>query len=47
LTLDATFGSEFPEAYRLYVYDLMYRELTGKKIKDDILKVKDRKETFI
>ena len=46
LTLDATIGSEFPEAYRLYVYNLMYKELTGKKIKNDILKVKDKKELF-
>lgn len=46
LTLDITIGSEFPEAYRLYIYNLIYRELTGKKIKDDILKVKDRKELF-
>jgi len=46
LTLDASLGSEFPEAYKLYVYNLMYRELTGKKIKDDILKVKDKKELF-
>ena len=46
LVLDARLGSEFPEAYRLYVYNLIYSELTGKKIKDDILKVKDRKELF-
>lgn len=46
LTLDATIGSEFPEAYRLYIYNLIYRELTGKKIKNDILKVKDKKELF-
>ena len=46
LTLDATIGSEFPEAYRLYIYNLMYSELTGKKIKDDILKIKDGKELF-
>ena len=46
LTLDATIGSEFGEAYRLYVYNLIYKELTGKKIKGDILKVKDRKELF-
>ena len=46
LTLDATIGSEFPEAYRMYVYNLIYRELTGKKIKDDILKVEDGKELF-
>ncbi len=46
LTLDVIIGSEFPEAYRLYIYNLIYRELTGKKIKDDILKVKDRKDLF-
>ena len=46
LTLDTGIGVMFPEAYRLYVYNLIYKELTGKKIKNDILKVKDRKELF-
>ena len=36
----------FPKAYRLYVYNLIYKKLTGKKIKNDILKVKDSKELF-
>ena len=46
LTLDANIGAEFSEAYRLYVYNLIYKSLTGKKIKNDILKVKDKKELF-
>ena len=46
MTLETDTGSMFPEAYRLYIYNLIYKELTGKKIKNDILKVKDRKELF-
>ncbi len=46
LTLETNIGTMFPEAYRLYVYNLMYKELTGKKIKNDILKVKDGEELF-
>ncbi|PHS42211.1 MAG: hypothetical protein COB07_00280 [Sulfurovum sp.] len=46
MTLDINIGTMFPEAYRLYVYNLIYKELTGKKIKNDILKVKDREELF-
>ena len=46
ITLEKGIGYMFPEAYRLYVYNLIYKELTGKKIKNDILKVKDRKELF-
>jgi hypothetical protein len=46
LTLDANIGAEFSEAYRLYVYKLIYKLLRGKKIKNDILKVKDKKELF-
>lgn len=46
MTLETHIGSMFPEAYRLYMYNLIYKELTGKKIKNDILKVKDREELF-
>ena len=46
LALDKGIGYMFPEAYRLYVYNLIYKELTGKKIKNDILKVTDAKELF-
>ena len=33
LTLDANIGAEFSEAYRLYVYNLIYKSLAGKKLK--------------
>ena len=46
ITLEKGIGYMFPEAYRLYVYNLIYKELTGKKIKNDILEVKDSKELF-
>jgi hypothetical protein len=46
MTLETDIGSMFPEAYRLYIYNLIYKELTGEKIKNDILKVKDSKELF-
>ena len=36
----------YPDAYRLYVYNLIYTKLTKKKIKDDISKIKDNKELF-
>jgi len=46
IKLKHSFGAMYPEAYRLYVYNLIYKKLTKKKIKDDILKVKDSKELF-
>ena len=46
ITLEKGIGYMFPEAYRLYVYNLIYKELTGKKIKNDILEVEDSKELF-
>jgi len=46
LKLQGSFGAMYPEAYRLYVYNLIYKKLTKKKIKDDILKIKDNKELF-
>ncbi|MDF1883250.1 hypothetical protein JHD49_04790 [Sulfurimonas sp. SAG-AH-194-C21] len=46
ITLEGHFGVMFPKAYRLYVYNLIYKELTGKKIKNDIFKVKKGKELF-
>lgn len=46
LKLDHALGMMYPEAYRLYVYNLIYKELTKKKIKNDILKVTNKKELF-
>ncbi|NOQ32108.1 MAG: hypothetical protein GQ570_13410 [Helicobacteraceae bacterium] len=46
IKLKHTFGAMFPQAYRLYVYNLIYKKLTNKKIKDDIFKIKDNKELF-
>ena len=46
ISLKNSSGAMFPKAYRLYVYNLIYKELTGKKIKNDILKVKKDKELF-
>ena len=46
LTLTGPIGMMFPEAYRLYVYNLIYEELTGKKIKNNILHIKDGEELF-
>ena len=46
LKLQHTFGAMFPQAYRLYIYNLIYKKLTKKKIKDDIFKVRDNKELF-
>ena len=37
LTLEGNTGIMFPEAYRLYVYNLIYEELTDTKIKNNIL----------
>jgi len=46
INLKDYYGYMFPQAYRLYIYNLIYRELTGKKIKNDIFKVKKEKELF-
>jgi len=46
INLKGYYGLMFPQAYRLYVYNLIYKELTGKKIKNDIFKVKKEKELF-
>jgi len=46
LKLNGSFGMMYPQAYRLYMYNLIYKKLTKKKIKDDILKVKDDKKLF-
>ena len=46
LKLQGSFGAMYPDAYRLYVYNLIYTKLTKKKIKDDISKIKDNKELF-
>jgi hypothetical protein len=46
LQLQHSFGAMYPHAYRLYLYNLIYKKLTKKKIKDDIFKVKDDKELF-
>ena len=46
ITLQGFYGSLYPKAQRLYIYNLIYKELTGKKIKDDIFKVKKGKDLF-
>ncbi|PHS36761.1 MAG: hypothetical protein COB07_12075 [Sulfurovum sp.] len=46
LKLKYSIGMMYPQAYKLYVYDLIYKKLTKKKIKNNILKVKDNKELF-
>jgi len=33
IKLKHTFGAMFPQAYRLYMYNLIYKKLTSKKIK--------------
>lgn len=40
IKLKNTIGMIFPEIYRIYVYNLIYKNLTKKKIKDDITKIK-------
>lgn len=40
IKLKNSIGVMFPEIYRIYVYNLTYKKLTGKKIKDDITKIK-------
>ena len=46
ITLEGYFGVMYPEAHRLYVYNLIYKELTGKKVKNDIFKIKTGKELY-
>jgi len=46
IKLKHSFGAMFPEAYRLYVYNLIYKKLTNKKIEDDIFKIKDDEQLF-
>jgi hypothetical protein len=46
ITLEGYFGVLYPMAYRLYVYNLIYKKLTGKKIKNDIFEVKSDKDLF-
>jgi hypothetical protein len=46
ISLKDYYGYMFPQAYRLYVYNLIYKELTGKKIKNDIFQVKKEKKLF-
>jgi len=46
LTLDSNIGIMFPQAYRLYVYNLIYEELTGKKIKNNILHTQEGEALF-
>jgi len=46
ITLNSSVGAMFPESHRLYVYNLIYKELTKQKIKNDILEIKDDEELF-
>lgn len=46
LSLEGDIGIFFPDAYRLYVYGLIYQELTGETILDNILELQDRKALF-
>ena len=46
ITLESFFGALYPQAYRLYVYNLIYKELTGEKINNDIFNVNSGKELF-
>jgi hypothetical protein len=39
-------GYYYPELYQIYVYNKIYKKLTGKKIKDDISKVNEYDEEF-
>ena len=41
IKLKGTIGAMFPEAYMIYVYNLIYKKLTNKKIKDDIFKANE------
>jgi len=46
MTLKTHIGMMYPKAHKLYVYNLIYETLTGKKIKDNILQCKDGKELY-
>ena len=46
LKLKGSIGAMFPQAYRLYVYNLIYKKLTKKKIKHDIFKIKNEEELY-
>lgn len=46
IKLKHSIGAVFADAYKLYVYNLIYKKLTKKKIKNDIFKIKDNKELF-
>jgi len=46
LKLNYSFGAMLPQAYRLYVYNLIYKKLTNKKIKNDIFNINDDEELY-
>jgi len=46
LKLKGSYGVMYPEAYRIYVYNKIYKKLTKKKIDNDIFKIKKSKELF-
>ena len=46
LKLKHSFGAMFPQGYRLYVYNLIYKKLTKKRIKHDIFKIKNDEELY-
>jgi len=46
LELKGMHGYYFPESYRYYVYEMIYRELTGKKPKRSLLEITDSKTLF-
>ena len=46
IRLNGFYGALYPKAHRLYVYNLIYKEITGKNPKNDIFKVKTGKELF-
>lgn len=46
LTLEGEHGMMLSDAYRLYVYNLIYEKLTGNIIKNDILKESDSEALF-
>ncbi len=41
IKLKGIIGAMFPEAYKIYLYNLIYKKLTNKKIKDDIFKANE------
>jgi hypothetical protein len=46
LTLEGEHGMAFSDAYRLYVYNLIYEKLTGLQIDNNILTQKDSEALF-